>query len=86
MIVVYLRLVAIVAVATVALVAGASARNKMRDASAEPAYTGTIRAASPEIRRMTQTASVVVQHFQHDPDRSAELVGQGFVAVAKGRD
>ena len=86
MVVACLRLVAVVTVAIVALVAGASARNKMRDASAEPAYTGTIRAPSPEGRRIPQASSVVVQQFQHGPDRRAELVGQGFARVTRTRD
>ena len=79
-----IRLVGVLAVATVALVAGASARNKARGVTADPLVTGSVQAVQQ--RKVAPISSEVVQRLQHGPDRRAELVGQGFTRAKKARD
>jgi len=81
-----IRLIAVLAVATLGLVAGASARNKARDLTPDPVITGSIRTSAPQHRRVAPTSSTVVQQVQHGPDRRAEIIGQGFSRVKRARD
>ena len=78
-----IRLIAVLAVATLGLVAGASARNKARDLTPDPVITGSIRTSAPQ---HPPTSSTVVQQVQHGPDRRAEIIGQGFSRVKRARD
>ena len=80
------RLVAVLAVATFGIVMGASARNKIRHASADPAVTGSITPAIGASRRTAPTDSPVIPQFQHGPDRRMELIEQGFARVRKTGD
>ena len=74
-----LRLLAVVVVGTLALVAGASARNGMKGPTGSKEMVRVPEAQ----RRMTPSTSPVVQRFQHGPDHRAQRVGQGHKRVAK---